>query len=416
MRCLRYDTLIRAENGMEAMTGFWQAAGFAVEVLLPSVLMMLLGWFLGSTRQIDKSFCAQASKLVFNYGLPLLLFTNLYGNDIQYRQQAVLLTAGIVSTLILFIGAELYAMRFVPDIRDKGVFVQGVFRSNMGIMGLAFVQNAYGNAGLAAGAVYLGVVTIFFNILAVITLSRSATATLGQKLKTVGKKILTNPLIIAIVVALALQRLNVDVPEVLLATAGHIGHISLPLALICAGATFNVRGIRFSDLALHASIGRLLVAPVAAVLTGLAFGLNGIPLGVIFLMTATPVAAASYVMARAMGGNEVMAANIIGITTLGALVPAAAGVVLLRSLGWMYPPLKPKAAAYPIKNTAALGFADIRKNSRIGVFRQAFRCRFRFPPYAPANAQTTYRLLRLLPRCLVFSGWKTAVPKPLGVP
>lgn len=317
------------------MTGFWQAVVFAVEVLLPSVLMMLLGWFLGRTRQIDQQFSAQASKLVFNYGLPLLLFTNLYGNDIQYQQQAVLLTAGIVSTLILFLGAELYAMRFVPDIRDKGVFVQGVFRSNMGIMGLAFVQNAYGNAGLAAGAVYLGVVTIFFNILAVITLSRSATATMGQKLKTVGKKILTNPLIVAIVLALTLQQLKVEVPEVLLATAGHIGHISLPLALICAGATFNVRGIRFSDLALHASIGRLAVAPVVAILTGLSFGLTGIPLGVIFLMTATPVAAASYVMARAMGGNEVMAANIIGITTLGALLPAAAGIVLLRSLGWM---------------------------------------------------------------------------------
>ncbi len=317
------------------MTGFWQAVVFAIEVLLPSVLMMVLGWFLGRTKQIDHHFSAQASKLVFNYGLPLLLFTNLYGNDIQYQQQAVLLAAGIVSTLILFIGAELYAARFVPDIRDKGVFVQGVYRSNMGIMGLAFVQNAYGDAGLAAGAVYLGVVTIFFNILAVITLSRSASASLAQKLKSVGRNILTNPLIVAIVSALLLQQFQMPVPKLLLATANHIGHISLPLALICAGATLNLSGIRFSDLALHASIGRLLVAPVVAVLTALAFGLGGIPLGVMFLMTATPVASASYVMARAMGGNEVMAANIVGITTLGALIPAAVGIVLLRSWGWM---------------------------------------------------------------------------------
>ena len=40
------------------MTGFWQAVVFAVEVLLPSVLMMLLGWFLGRTKQIDHHFSA----------------------------------------------------------------------------------------------------------------------------------------------------------------------------------------------------------------------------------------------------------------------------------------------------------------------------------------------------------------------
>lgn len=312
------------------------AAWFAVEVMLPSVLMLALGWVLKRTGQIDAHFAGQAVKLVFHYGLPLLLFANLVGADIHYAEQAVLLSAGLVCTLILFVGAEIYAWRFVPELSDKGVFVQGVYRSNMAIMGLAFVQNAYGNDGLAAGAVYMGLLTIFYNILAVITLSRGAEGGWGHKFVSVLKNIVKNPLIVAIVLALVLQRLHVAVPDVLVQTARYVGNISLPLALICAGAAFDFRSMfQASGIAVQASVGRLVVAPLVAIVCGVMFGLSGIPMGVLFLMVATPVAAASYVMAKAMGGNDVAAANIMGITTFGAIFSAVGGMVVLRSLDLM---------------------------------------------------------------------------------
>jgi len=195
--------------------------------------------------------------------------------------------------------------------RDRGVFVQGVFRSNMAIMGLAFVQNAYGNAGLPSGAVYVGVVTLLYNVLSVITLSRSGARAGRRRWLHVGRNIVTNPLIVAIVSALLLQRLNIDLPRPVMQTARYMANIALPMALICAGATFDVRSVLdTSGISLQASIGRLVVAPLTAVAVGLAFGLRGIPMGVLFLMCAMPVAAASYVMAKAMGGNDVAAANI----------------------------------------------------------------------------------------------------------
>ena len=318
------------------MADFWSAVLFAIEVTVPSVLLLFFGVLLRRSGQIGLDFCGQAARLVFNYGLPTLLFVNLVNSEIHYGEQIMLLSAGIVGTLVLFLGAELYAWRFVPALRDKGVFVQGVFRSNLGIMGLAFVQNAYGDSGLAAGAVYTGVITILFNILAVITLSRTGRGSWSEKLKTVTLKIATNPLIVAIVLALMLQALQGHVPKPLLQTARYVGNISLPLALVCAGATFDMKSIlKKSDISLQASIGRLVVAPLVAVSAGLAFGLSGVPMGVLYLMTATPVAAASYVMAKSMGGNDVVAANITGITTFGAVFSAAVGIVALRSSGLM---------------------------------------------------------------------------------
>ena len=81
------------------------------------------------------------------------------------------------------------------------------------------------------------------------------------------------------------------------------------------------------------SVGRLIVAPIVAVIVGLVFALSSMELGVMLLMTASPAAAASYVMAKAMGANDVAAANIIGITTVGAMPTMAVSLTLLRFFG-----------------------------------------------------------------------------------
>lgn len=318
------------------MTGLLDAILFALNVTLPSALMLGFGVILRRTGQLDPDFAARASRIVFNYALPLLLFSKLAESDIRYEEQAVLLMAGAITTFVLYGLAELYAWLAVPALRDKGVFVQGVFRSNMAIMGLAFVLNAYGDAGLAAGAVYVGVITLLYNVLSVIALSRTSGGGWRGKLGHVLRNIATNPLIIAIVFALVLQRLQVPVPGALMQTANYMANMALPIALLCAGATFDVRSVlKTSDISLKAAVGRLVVAPLVAIGVGLYFGLSGIPMGVLFMMSAMPTAAASYVMAKSMGGNDVAAANIIALTTFGAIFSAAIGITVLRSNGLM---------------------------------------------------------------------------------
>lgn len=53
------------------------------------------------------------------------------------------------------------------------------------------------------------------------------------------------------------------------------------------------------------------------------------------LMGAAPSAAASYVMARAMGGNGALAANIVAITSLGSLGTTTVAITVLRFYGLM---------------------------------------------------------------------------------
>lgn len=312
---------------------------FAINITLPNLVLMALGNYLHKKQAIDAHFVQIASNIVFNYCLPCLLFLSVLNSQIHIMAQINLLTAGILVTFLLFFLAEIYAYFFVKDVRDKGVFVQGVFRSNMAIIGLATVANAYGEAGMSVGAVYVGVITILYNILAVITLSCTDGDAKGfwQKAMAMGKKMLSNPLIIALVSAFVYKGLGLPaLPEFMQKTGKLLANIALPLALLCAGATINAKSmLALSGVSMQASIGRIIVAPLVAIGIGLCFGLSALQFGVLFMMVASPVAAASYVMAKSMGGNEVLAANILAFTTVVSMIGMGVGMAILRMIGWV---------------------------------------------------------------------------------
>ncbi|MBH0064639.1 MULTISPECIES: AEC family transporter [Psychrobacter] len=313
---------------------------FAITIVLPNLALMWLGFFMQRRGEASKTFIDQASSFVFNYCLPCLLFFSVVDSDVDYAKQITLIIAGILVTFLLFIGAEIYAKYFVSKPADQGVFVQGVFRSNMAIIGLATVANAYGERGLSIGAVYMGVVTILFNILAVITLSRvskSVDDTWSSRSIMIVKKLLTNPLILALVSAFVYKALPLPpITGVIHTTGDLLAAVALPLALICAGASIDMKSMLHpSGLSMQASIGRIVIAPIVAIAIGLAFGLSSVHMGVLFLMVASPTAAASYVMAKAMGGNDILAANILAFTTVVGMFGMAIGAATLRGLGMM---------------------------------------------------------------------------------
>ncbi len=320
--------------------GFLDSMLFSAAVTLPNILMLLLGIYLKKIRLINDHFSNQGSKLVFNITLPALLFLSIIKNPTNYSAQIILVGVGVLGCLLLFLVAELFAARYVSDRKERGTFVQGVFRANTGIIGLSLCANAYGSAGLAVASVYTALITLVFNVLAVITLSRSLADGGRANLGYIFKQLIKNPLIISIAAAILFSKLGFSLPTVLISTGDYLANMTLPLALLCAGASLNLKNMDGSSkasikVAIWSSLGRVVVAPIMMVLIARLFGLQGMELGIIFLMSATPAAAASYAMVRSMGGNAKTAANIIGITTFAAMFASSIGIIILKQLNWM---------------------------------------------------------------------------------
>lgn len=317
------------------MSLFISSLLFALSITGPICLLLLLGFGLRRSQMMNEGFIDGASKLVFNIALPMLLFTSIAQTDFSQMVSFKLILYGITATLVAFILLEWLASHLTDNKRLRGVMVQGAFRANMAIVGLAYVNNAYGHQGVAAAAMYVAFLTILFNILAVITLSRSLNQEDGLRIVPLVKGIVKNPLIIGIVAALPFAASSWTFPGMLMQTGQYLAQMTLPLALLCTGASLSLKGGK-EDTGLLPIVGvlRLLVIPALITLGGYLAGFRDMELTILFLINASPTAAASYVMVRAMGGNAVLAANIIAVTTLGSLVSTSLGATLLKGLGW----------------------------------------------------------------------------------
>ena len=318
------------------MSLFINSLLFALSITGPICLLLLLGFALRRSQMMNEGFIDGASKLVFNIALPMLLFTSIAQTDFSQMVSFKLIVYGITATLIAFILLEWWASQRIDDRRLRGIIVQGAFRANMAIIGLAYVNNAYGAEGIAMAAMYVACLTILFNVLAVITLSNSLNQDEALRLSQLAKGIAKNPLIIGIVAALPFAATEWTVPKVLIQTGQYLAQMTLPQALICTGASLRLSGHQQETALLPTvAILRLLVIPAFITLGGYLVGFRDMELTILFLINAAPTAAASYVMVRAMGGNTVLAANIIAITTLGSLISTSLGAALLKGLGWL---------------------------------------------------------------------------------
>ncbi|MFG6668715.1 AEC family transporter [Halomonas sp. HNIBRBA4712] len=305
-----------------------------LDITLPVFAMVFIGIVLKRLRLIDRAFVSTASALVFRATLPTLIFLSLIKADLGVALDVPLLLFFALATIAQFFLSWLWARYRVPY-AERGIYVQGAFRGNGGVVGLALAAGMYGNYGLSAGSLLLGLVIVLYNVLSVWVLSVYQPGQATQW-RSMFKKIASNPLIIAVLLAAPFTALSIELPSWVMTSGNYFASLTLPLALICIGATLSAASLRSGrEVAISSSVMKMVTLPAISTVAAWLFGFSGEALGLLFLFFASPTAAASFVMAKAMNANETLAANIIAITTLMASVTITLGIFLLRVLGWI---------------------------------------------------------------------------------
>ena len=303
-------------------------------VTAPVFAMLFVGVALKRLGWIDVRFIDTASSLVFKGTMPVLLFLAILHADLQTALQPALLGYFLIATIVTFLLAWGWAILRVPH-EERGVYTQGAFRGNNGILGLALATSLYGDYGLSVGGVLGGVVILAYNTLSAIVLavySREAKA----DLRSIVKSIISNPLIIGVLAAIPFAYWQVKLPAWLITSGNYFASMTLPLALICIGGTLSLAALRKgSGLALSASLMKMVWLPLLATFGAFLCGFRNAELGILFLFFASPTAAASFVMAKASGANHELASTIIVITTLLAVLTTNIGLLVLQWGGWI---------------------------------------------------------------------------------
>ncbi len=307
---------------------------FSINAVAPVFLIVLLGMFLKKIKVINDNFVSISVNIVFKFALPALIFSEIAGTDFRSVFDPGLIVFSIIGTVIMVLALYFISSRIIKDKRTKGAFVQGVFRSNFAIIGLPLIFNLFGQTGLAKGAVLLAFVMPLFNIAAVVLLTVTSPEISSNGNKKIFLGIITNPLILAAVLAFPFSFFNIALPDFISKTMDYLSSLTTPLALLGIGCFFTFAGVRKRlAISVTATLLRILAIPLIFTVIAYFIGFRGDALGSIFILFGSPTAISSFIMAKAMGSDSELAAHIVLMTTLGSALTIFAGVLIMRSIG-----------------------------------------------------------------------------------
>ena len=287
-----------------------------MEPLIPIFCIIVLGFAVSRTPVSSRSVWEGLERLTYYLFFPALLISRLSATRFE---AAKLLDIGLSLGLALLVFTLLFAglHRFIAERRDSlGSVYQGGIRFNTYI-GLACIEAIYGDTGLTLAALCLLVYIPVVNVLSVIALTAQGRE--GNRITLVTGSVLTNPLVLACLIGTVLGLYEVDVPEIVLELLDVLSQPALPLGLLAVGAgiRFMAFGRQSWQLAV-AVLGKLLVFPALVVVATQLFGVSPDLAAVLLLLTCLPAPPSAYILARQLGGDVSLMANIITLQTVVA--------------------------------------------------------------------------------------------------
>ena len=307
---------------------------FSLNATIPIFLMMLLGMLFRKLGWMDEVFAAKMNKFVFLVPLPVLLFEQLATVDFSEVWDIKFILFCFVVTAISITISTLISLLW-KDRSIKGEFIQATYRSSAALLGIAFIQNIYGTAGMAP-LMIIGSVPLY-NIMAVVVLSvfKPGNNSFDKALvKKTLKGIVTNPIIIGIVAGFVWSALKLPMPLILHKTVSSIGATATPMGLMSMGATFEMKKATSKMKPTLVAVFMKLVGfcaiflPVAAML-----GFRNEQLIAILVMLGSATTVSCFVMARNMGHEGTLSSGVIMMTTLLSAFTLTMWLDVLRSFG-----------------------------------------------------------------------------------
>ena len=307
---------------------------FSLNATIPIFLMMLLGMLFRKLGWMDEVFAAKMNKFVFLVPLPVLLFEQLATVDFSEVWDIKFILFCFVVTAISITISTLISLLW-KDRSIKGEFIQATYRSSAALLGIAFIQNIYGTAGMAP-LMIIGSVPLY-NIMAVVVLSlfKPGNNSFDKALvKKTLKGIATNPIIIGIVAGFVWSALKLPMPLILHKTVSSIGATATPMGLMSMGATFEMKKATSKIKPTLVAVFMKLVGfcaiflPVAAML-----GFRNEQLIAILVMLGSATTVSCFVMARNMGHEGTLSSGVIMLTTLLSAFTLTMWLDVLRSFG-----------------------------------------------------------------------------------
>jgi len=289
-----------------------------VAALLPVFLLIITGFLLRRWLIGEDAHWVGLERLLYYVMFPALLVESLSRADLS--KVPVLAVGGTLLAAVLVMATLCLALRalLARYLNADGATFTSLFQGAtrwQTFVALAVAGNLYGDLGLALSSVAMVAMIPVLNAMSVWVLVRYA-STSTPDWRAVLMTIARNPFIWACFVGLALNPISGWIPQPAHAFVDALGRSSLALGLLIVGAGLRIAElIRPNAVMAVTCFLKLVVMPAIAVGLGYACGLSGTNLSVVACCASVPASSNSYVLARQMGGNAPLMAQILTFET-----------------------------------------------------------------------------------------------------
>ena len=288
-----------------------------LSALTPIFAIILLGFLISRTPISSQAVWSELERLTYYIFLPALLVLRLSASNFDWQDigdigSAIGLALFLITVLVLVLRKLVSS-----DSASLSSIYQGSIRFNTYI-GLACIDVLYGDRGLTTAALCLAIYIPLVNVLCVVSLTGGGEGG-TKRISRIINSVATNPLVLACVTGIAISYTGFNIPSLAESVIEILSQPALPIGLLAVGA-----GIRFVSLGeqswqlLVAAINKLAVFPGLVLGACLLFETPNSIAVILLLLTALPAPPSAYILARQLGGNESLMANIITIQTVAA--------------------------------------------------------------------------------------------------
>lgn len=303
-----------------------------VASLIPVFLVIAAGWAARATGFIAEQHWAGLERVTYVIFFPALIIDTLARADLG--SVPVLGVGGALTLMILLMAGFLIAAR-VPLQRWLGLdgpgftsLFQGATRWNT-FVALAVAGSLFGQRGVAVMAVAIAAMVPLLNVLAIYVFLRFAGGP-RQSPKQIVMTFAANPFIWSCAVGLLLNTVFPYLPKVAITFIDITGRAALAAGLLVVGAGLDIRSLATPGRAHSAAIVlKLIAAPLLVATLARLFGVSGSDVAIAVVAASVPTASGAYVLARQLGGNAPLMAEILTLQTLCALVTMPLMMALL---------------------------------------------------------------------------------------
>lgn len=302
-------------------------------IVAPVFALIGIGWVSLHRGWMEPAGVRGLTNFAYFASMPALLFDSIAGAPpLHLVHVAGSFLVGAVALFFLAMLAARAALRM--QLAPAGMFALTGVYGNTVMMGVPVIQAAYGREGVAN---LLAVVAFHSAVLlplasVVIETGQGVRPGIAQTLRSVGRGLFSNPVVLSVMAAMVFRATALPVPAPLHAFLQLLGGAAAPVSLFCLGASLPRPATLGGHLAgnraglVGAVVLKLAIMPAVVGLIAHAVGVRGVAFATVVLAAAMPTGANAFLLARRTGtmaentAGEVLVSTILSVVTLTLLL------------------------------------------------------------------------------------------------